>query len=417
MCSPAAPGTIPCSATSGCPAAATTCSTAAPATTGWTAATATTPSCSAWGRASTRSADFGQAGDQDVIRIAGGPFASFAALAASGAMVQSGANVVITLNAADQITLRNVQLGTLDAGDFLFTNQVVSGTSNADALSGQGSDTIRGFGGNDLITGTGNLTVASGDEGGDQLYFQGDQNQLSGGEGNDWLGVNGNNNALMGGAGDESWIGASGNGNTLAGGDGGDALFANGTGNYLHGETGNDWLGVSGSQNRLYGGAGSEWMGASGNGNLLFGGEGGDTLFSVGANVLYGETGDDWIGCSGNGNVLNGAQGNDYLAASGNNNTLDGGAGNDVLVAGGAHGGDRFVFHVGYGMDTVVNFSRHGAGGSDVVDLNGFGLNFSSLQGYMADVGGNCVITLDAATILTIDGISKGHLQANDFLF
>ena len=67
-------------------------------------------------------------------------------------------------------------------------------------------------------------------------------------------------------------------------------------------------------------------------------------------------------------------------------------------------------------MDTVVNFSGHGAGGSDVVDLNGFGLSFSSLQGYMADVGGDVVITLDTATILTIDGISKGQLQANDFV-
>ena len=109
--------------------------------------------------------DFGRAGDQDMlIRIAGGPFASFAALAASGAMVQSGANVVITLSAADQITLRNVQLGTLDASDFLFTNQVISGTSNAETLSGQGSDTIHGFGGNDLILGTGNTGVAFGDE-------------------------------------------------------------------------------------------------------------------------------------------------------------------------------------------------------------------------------------------------------------
>ena len=276
----------------------------------------------------------------------------------------------------------------------------ITGTEGDDWLVGEGANnvTFHGLGGNDLITDVSSGNFVFGDNGGDQLYFQGDQNQLYGGEGNDWLGVNGNNNALVGGAGDECWIGASGNGNTLAGGDGGDALFANGTGNYLHGENGNDWLGVSGSQNRLYGGAGSEWMGASGNGNLLFGGEGGDTLFSVGANALYGETGDDWIGCSGNGNVLNGAQGNDYLAASGNNNTLDGGAGNDILLAGGAHGGDRFVFHVGYGMDTVVNFSRHGAGGSDIVDLNGFGLNFSSLQGYMADVGGNCVITLDAAT-------------------
>ena len=64
--------------------------------------------------------DFGQAGDHDVIRFEGGPFASFDALAASGAMTQSGADVIIALNAADQITLSNVTLSDLDAGDFLF---------------------------------------------------------------------------------------------------------------------------------------------------------------------------------------------------------------------------------------------------------------------------------------------------------
>ena len=126
-------------------------------------------------------------------------------------------------------------------------------------------------------------------------------------------------------------------------------------------------------------------MGATGNGNYLIGGDDGDTLFSVGSNFLYGEFGGDWLGCSGNDNVLNGAQGNDYLAASGNNNTLDGGAGNDKLVAGGAHAGHRFVFHPGYGMDTISSFSRHGAGGTDVIDLNGFGLNFDTLQPYLVE--------------------------------
>ena len=59
-------------------------------------------------------------GDHDLIRFEGGLFGSFDTLAASGAMTQSGANVVISLNAADQITLRNVTLGSLDAGDFIF---------------------------------------------------------------------------------------------------------------------------------------------------------------------------------------------------------------------------------------------------------------------------------------------------------
>ena len=64
-----------------------------------------------------------------------------------------------------------------------------------------------------------------------------------------------------------------------------------------------------------------------------------------------------------------------------------------------------------------IRFARHGAGGTDVIDVNGFGLNFTTLQQYLADVSGNCVITLDAATILTIEGVTKAQLQASDFVF
>ena len=64
---------------------------------------------------------------------------------------------------------------------------------------------------------------------------------------------------------------------------------------------------------------------------------------------------------------------------------------------------------------------RHGgggdAGGTDVIDVNGFGLNFTTLQPFMADVGGNCVITLDAATILTVIGVTKAQFLASDFIF
>jgi hypothetical protein len=72
-------------------------------------------------------------------------------------------------------------------------------------------------------------------------------------------------------------------------------------------------------------------------------------------------------------------------------------------AAGGAHGGDRFVFHAGYGLDSITGFARHGAGGTDVIDLQGFGLNFTSLQAYLSDAGGN--------------GVTKGQLQASDFVF
>ena len=123
------------------------------------------------------------------------------------------------------------------------------------------------------------------------------------------------------------------------------------------------------------------------------------------------------LGVSGNNNFLDGAQGDDVVAASGNGNTLDGGADNDQLVAGGAHTGDRFVFHPGYGMDSATGFLRHGAGGTDVIDVNGFGLNFTTLQPFMADVGGNCVITLDAATVLTVIGVTQGAIPGERLYF
>ena len=268
-------------------------------------------------------------------------------------MVRAGATLVLEGTVLNTGAIRvlggSIEVdGSVTGAGLLAVGQGGSAAGNGEVFHGAGGS----------MFGTGNLNQAFADNG-TQLAFTGNQNQLIGMSTGDWLGVSGTNNALVGGAGDEVWIGASGHSNTLDGGDGSDTLFAGGNSNSLHGGNGTDWLGASGSSNVLYGGTGNEWMGASGNGNYLLGGEGGDTLLSVGGNFVYGESGDDWVGCSGNGNFLNGAQGNDYLAASGNSNTLDGGAGNDQLVAGGAHAGDRFVFHVGYGMDTVTNFSRH----------------------------------------------------------
>jgi Ca2+-binding RTX toxin-like protein len=209
-------------------------------------------------------------------------------------------------------------------------------------------------------------------------------------------------------------------GNYVYGDNGNDFIYlSSGNSNQLFGGAGDDWLGLNGNFNALSGGSGNDWIGASGTGNTLAGGGGGDTLFAYGSgNYLYSQDdpgGGTWIGVSGSGNFLFGTNGNDYVAASGNNNTLDGGLGNDTLVAG-AHAGNRYVFHVGYGQDTISNFARHQAGGTDIIDLNGFGLNFASLQHYLVD-GPNVMIRIDAATILTINGVTIPQLQARDFIF
>jgi Ca2+-binding RTX toxin-like protein len=229
--------------------------------------------------------------------------------------------------------------------------------------AGSGANTMSGGGGNDSLTATGNLNVANGDDGDDQLFFVGDQNQLFGGTGNDWLGVSGNANALSTGSGDD-FLGATGMGNTAAGGDG------------------NDTVSVTGN-----------------------------------SNALFGEIGDDWVGVSGNTNSLFGGSGNDTVAASGNGNILDGGTGNDHLTAGG-HAGDTFIFHPGYQQDDVTGFAAHIAGGSDVIDLQGYGLSFASLMNnFTAQVGTDCMIDFKNGDILTLHNVQKSGLQATDFHF
>src|SRR5262249_41099929 len=128
--------------------------------------------------------------------------------------------------------------------------------------------------------------------------------------------------------------------------------------------------------------------------------------------------GTDWLGVSGNNNTLLGGADNDWLGATGSNNVLDGGTGNDTLVAApGGHLGDTFVFHAGYGLDEITGFARHGAGGSDVIDLKGFGFaSFAAVQALLADSGANVVLTINALTVLTIDGVHKVDLAPNDFL-
>lgn len=294
------------------------------------------------------------------------------------------------------------------------------GGSGNDVITGSGANgaMLRGNAGNDTIMAySGNLGFAFGDDGHDQLFMIGNQNQLFGGELNDWLGVNGDSNALYGGFGNE-WMGASGVGNTLVGGDGHDTLFAYGTQNALHAEAGNDWLGVSGNDNTLIGGDGSDWIGASGTGNTLTGGAGNDTLLSIGSNTLYGGEGDDWVGCSGNSNMLFGGAGDDRLGASGHNNTLDGGIGDDILVVAAGHSAATFVYQAGYGRDTIVGFTGHGAGGTDVVNLRGFGLSsLADLMPYLAQDGSDVVLTLNSADAIVFRNTLLGQFHANDFDF
>lgn len=77
----------------------------------------------------------------------------------------------------------------------------------------------------------------------------------------------------------------------------------------------------------------------------------------------------------------------------------------------------RRSFHLGYQQDTITGFAAHSAGGTDIIDLNGYGLTFASLGGFMSQNGANTVIDILNGDILTLINIQKANLQASDFHF
>ncbi len=155
-------------------------------------------------------------------------------------------------------------------------------------------------------------------------------------------------------------------------------------------------LPTSGADN-LYGFASSE------NVSLL----GGDDFYEAiqGNDSIHGGAGDDTI--------LGGA-GNDSLSGNNDNDSLEGGAGNDT-ISGGA-GIDRFVFSSGDGDDVISDF---GFGGSDLLQIDGYGGLFSSASDVLAtasQVGSDVVFNLNGADSVRLKNVSLTSITQSDIL-
>jgi len=176
---------------------------------------------------------------------------------------------------------------------------------------------------------------------GDDTYSLGSTpDTMRGNAGDDVLSSNGGNDVLYGGAGDD----------TLDGGLGDDEL---------HGDEGNDRLLGGAGNDYLAGGAGNDVLDAGvdilGSGETdrdrLFGAEGNDALIGrAGSDSLSGGTGDD---------LLDGGDGNDLLEGGAGDDTLDGGPGDDRLYGG--PGSDTYLFGIGSGSDTLLDFDTTGS--------------------------------------------------------
>lgn len=108
-----------------------------------------------------------------------------------------------------------------------------------------------------------------------------------------------------------------------------------------------------------------------------------------------------------------GSSSGDKITGAGAADLIEGLGGADQLT-GGAGTADTFVFHAGFGKDTITSFDLT----KDVLafDHNLFA-NVDAILKATADVKGNAVITYDSADTITLVGITKSDLvnHASDF--
>jgi Ca2+-binding RTX toxin-like protein len=151
----------------------------------------------------------------------------------------------------------------------------------------------------------------------------------------------------------------------------------------------------------------------------------GDTDRLLGIEDVWGTAYRDRLSGNGGANELDGLAGHDrlfgraardtLLGGSGHD-TLDGGTGNDLLIGG--RGKDVFVFAGTFGKDRVLDFDA--AGAMDRIDLSGVAsiTSFRDLtRNHLTEAGGSTIITAANGARVTLFGVARSELTADDFLF
>lgn len=109
--------------------------------------------------------------------------------------------------------------------------------------------------------------------------------------------------------------------------------------------------------------------------------------------------------------TLDGSAGNRVMLANAAGDTLIGGAG-DTLV--GNSGADTFVFHAGFGRETVNNFDTT----ADVLQFDsGVFADWAHLLGATTQQGSDLLITLDANDVLTLKNVTLANFTSQDAKF
>ncbi|MDR6586884.1 calcium-binding protein [Agrobacterium tumefaciens] len=240
---------------------------------------------------------------------------------------------------------------------------------------------------------------------------------LTGGNGNDIIdGRAGETDILQGGAGDDTiYFDAASYGKpggtllpqAIDGGSGYDTGIVTSTGDVnISLATGNFEALISNSGNDTI----------TGNPNAagyIDGGAGNDTIIGgLLDDILLGGTGHDALHAGQGHDFLIGGWGNDFLSGQDGNDVLNGSDGNDVLNGG--SGSDTFIFNLGFGHDTIQDFTK----GQDVIEFEyGLFANWQDLVAKTSQVGADTKISYDAENSILMQNVAWAQLGADDFRF
>lgn len=224
---------------------------------------------------------------------------------------------------------------------------------------------------------TGNLSVAT--NGADIIEGTELGDFIDGGDGDDSLSGKKGNDTLIGGAGADDLIGGNGIDTAdyssagssvrvnLARGGARDGDAAGDTLRGVENITGTDYrdeLRGDAKANELLGGRNVDLLRGRGGDDVMDGGDGADTLFGEdGADDIFGGRGNDVLIGNADNDLLRGFDGNDTLLGGNGDDDLRGQDGHDWIWGGrgtdtllGKRGGDKFVFDLGDGADTIADF-------------------------------------------------------------
>ena len=385
---------------------------------------------------------YGQGGDDTMVGGTGDD--TYVLIEAGDQIVEQAGEGIDTVQA-----WRKYRLGDHEENLVLMVSVAGEGNELDNAITGNHQwNWLYGYGGSDVI---------DGGLGDDNIYGGEGSDVLLGGEGNDWLDSGTGSDAMTGGIGNDtyvvdvagdtltelagegtdtvrSWINwtlqaevenltllggaVSGTGNAA-----GNALTGNAGTNYLAGLDGNDTLDGGAGDDFLYGGLGDDTyvVTEAGDQTIEQAGQGTDTVqawrgWTLGAN-LENLTLMAGVGGTGNGlnNLITGNASNNFLSGLGGDDTLVGGAGNDTLAGG--SGADTHVFTGAFGQDTVTDFYA-AAGVSDMIRFStDVFADFAAVMAAAADTAGGVVITASGGRRVTLTGVTKAQLSADDFEF